>query len=95
MSLTALGIQTAALTPNVCLEDWWIEASWPMPKKVRKCFDSVVTLIAWSLWKQRNGRDFHNLEQQRSASALVAHIITELHDSKEAGAVCLDTFARV
>lgn len=36
------------------LESWWCRARKSVPKDLRKGFDSVVTLICWSLWKQRN-----------------------------------------
>ena len=31
-----------------------------MPKELRKGFDSMVLLIGWMLWKERNERTFSN-----------------------------------
>lgn len=89
--LAALNIQIAAPTTNDCLEEWWSTARQPLPKTLRKGFDSVVILISWSLWKQRNARMFHNGEQQHSVICLVSKIIDELWDWNVAGMVSLDS----
>ena len=30
----------------------------PIPKDGRRCFDSLVVLVSWLLWKERNNRTF-------------------------------------
>ena len=40
------------------LQEWWPTAWKRIPKGHRKGFDSLVLLICWSIWKQRNGRGF-------------------------------------
>jgi hypothetical protein len=34
--------------------EWWRKASTKIPKSKRKGFNSMVILVAWSIWKQRN-----------------------------------------
>jgi hypothetical protein len=35
---------------------WWLRARKAVAKPSRKGFDSLVWLVAWSLWKERNRR---------------------------------------
>ena len=37
----------------------------------RRRFDTLVILVAWKLWKQRNARVFGNLREQRTVEQLV------------------------
>ena len=36
---------------------WWSDA-WKISKDEKQCFDSIVVLICWLLWKERNDRTF-------------------------------------
>ena len=45
-------------SPTDILQDWWPTVRKRITKAYRKGFDSLVLLICWSIWKQRNGRVF-------------------------------------
>ncbi|GJN13395.1 hypothetical protein PR202_gb00089 [Eleusine coracana subsp. coracana] len=49
------------LTPysEAQLADWWCSSRKQLPKDRRKQFDSLVLLVSWELWKERNRRVFH------------------------------------
>lgn len=40
------------------LAEWWIAARKNLPKEAHRCFDSLVVLFSWLLWKERNSRTF-------------------------------------
>ncbi|KAJ1288236.1 hypothetical protein BS78_02G074900, partial [Paspalum vaginatum] len=57
--LLRFGIQHVA--PSILdgsFGSWWREARKQVAKSLRKGFDSLVMLIAWCLWKERNNRIF-------------------------------------
>jgi hypothetical protein len=37
-----------------CLAPWWLRSRQLIPKGQRKAFDSMVVLICWAVWLQRN-----------------------------------------
>ena len=37
---------------------WWSDSRKKISKDDRQCFDSIVVLICWLLWKERNDRIF-------------------------------------
>ena len=37
---------------------WWSDSRKKISKDDRQCFDSIVVLICWLLWKERNDRTF-------------------------------------
>ena len=45
-------------TQHTRLEDWWATRRKQVVKSKRKGFDTLIALICWCLWKQRNGRVF-------------------------------------
>lgn len=48
----------ASSTHTSKLAEWWYAARKNIPKDGRSCFDSLVVLICWLLWKERNNRTF-------------------------------------
>lgn len=40
--------------------DWWLRSRKRVPKPGRKAFHSLVVLIVWSVWLERNARVFRN-----------------------------------
>ncbi|KAE8813121.1 retrotransposon protein [Hordeum vulgare] len=41
-------------------EEWWLRAREKVHKNARRNFDTVVILVHWKLWKERNARIFYN-----------------------------------
>jgi hypothetical protein len=60
---------------DACLLGWWMSAREDVPQALRWSFDSLVLLVTWDLWKERNRRTF----DRRSAtpSELGAAILEE------------------
>ncbi|RLN13367.1 hypothetical protein C2845_PM09G09680 [Panicum miliaceum] len=48
----------ARLHTHVDFVDWWLWSRKEVRKEDRKAFDTLVILVAWSLWKERNNRVF-------------------------------------
>jgi hypothetical protein len=46
--------------PGSLLSSWWMDARCLVPKQLRRGFDSVVLLVSWRLWRERNARIFDN-----------------------------------
>ncbi|KAG0551010.1 hypothetical protein BDA96_01G387000, partial [Sorghum bicolor] len=67
------------------LADWWLRSRQHLQVDGREAFDSLVLLVAWSLWKERNSRVF------RGAASAVQVVARSL--VAEADAWCLAGFA--
>ena len=84
-------------TVDQSLADWWFSARKRIAKADRKCFDSMVVLTCWWLWKERNRRTFDH--QDRTVSELLALISDEVASWCLAGYHHLypvvDTFGRI
>ena len=51
----------SSISPSIqdqWLVPWWTQARKNIHKDERKCFDSMVILICWILWKERKNRTF-------------------------------------
>ena len=46
--------------PGAVLSACWMDARRQVPRELHKGFDSVVLLVSWRLWKERNSRVFDN-----------------------------------
>ena len=53
------------------LAEWW-----RIPRDARKGFDSLVVLVSWLLWKERNNRTFDR--RARSAREFQAAVCDEI-----------------
>lgn len=73
--LSLIGLSTLVAHGNVDVFSWWSEARSRVPRASRKGFDSLVMLVCWSLWKERNARTFRN--EASSASDLCDRIREE------------------
>ena len=52
------------LTPTPSASDfvlWWLQSRKQLRKQMRKPFDSLVILVTWILWKERNQRIFQKV----------------------------------
>ena len=77
MVLSKCNLQS--LTPslhNSELIPWWLRSRKLMGKALRKSFDSLVILVAWTLWKERNQRVFQRANL--SAPELCNFIMDEI-----------------
>lgn len=74
-ALRELGWQNLTPSHDAAFVDWWLLSRRQIPKPRRKAFDSVVVLIAWYLWLERNARTF-----QRAASP-VAVVLTSISEA--------------
>ena len=55
--------------------DWWLSSRKRLPKELRRGFDSLALLVAWSLWKERNRRVFDTAAS--SVNDVVTGVIAE------------------
>lgn len=78
---------TSVVPGSDTLQDWWLQLRDQLPNSKRKGFDSLFALVAWQLWKERNGRVFRGEESQ--PSELIQKIKREGDDWISAGATHL------
>jgi hypothetical protein len=75
--LGRLGLQLQEPHDNANLERWWTETRKRLRREDRRGFHTLVLLIAWTLWKQRNARVFGNLERQLSTVQIIDLVLEE------------------
>ena len=51
------------------LETWWLQARERFRKQDRRKFDTLVILVAWMLWKQRNAQVFGRASMHSPAAS--------------------------
>jgi hypothetical protein len=59
------------------LKLWWAATRDRVHKKDMKRFDTLVILMAWTLWKQSNARAFGNAHRQLSLVQIIEKITEE------------------
>jgi hypothetical protein len=64
--LHPIGWERITLASAVALSVWWMDSRRQVPKDLRKGFDSLVLLMSWCLWKQRNSCVFDNAASSAS-----------------------------
>ena len=71
----------AALSPprGSWLQDWWSSSRVCLPEHLRSGFDSLVLLVSWQLWKERNSRVF---------DSALASVLVVLESIRSEGQLC-------
>ncbi|XP_071679762.1 uncharacterized protein [Lolium perenne] len=75
--ITAAGLNIVEPNRDSSLESWWSSARDLVRRRDRNSFDTLVILIAWQIWKQRNARVFGNTNLQFSTAQMLIHIKEE------------------
>ncbi|RCV38227.1 hypothetical protein SETIT_8G125100v2 [Setaria italica] len=78
--LKFFGLQWLMPQVKALFAKWWIQARKRVAKTQWKGFDSLVWLVAWLLWKERN-RQVH----ERTALQLVALVSVVLEEARTWG----------
>ncbi|KAG2633749.1 hypothetical protein PVAP13_2NG247503 [Panicum virgatum] len=80
-----------SLAPNAqstFFVSWWSTARKQLSKANRCCFDSLVILTSWMLWKERNDRTFDR--RVRTVDDVLTRVYDEITDWFQAGFRCLE-----
>jgi len=95
MSLLPLGLQSLAPTAGDCnLAEWWLHHREQLQAQVRPSFDSMVLLVTWTLWKERNARVFRR--RASAAPAMAKEMLMEAELWCDAGfRISLAAFAMI
>uniref|UniRef100_K4AMD7 Uncharacterized protein n=1 Tax=Setaria italica TaxID=4555 RepID=K4AMD7_SETIT len=89
--LSYIGMPRLTLQVEITFAKWWIQAWKTVTKIRRKGFDSLIWLVAWSIWKERR-RVHERLALQPVALASV--ILEQARLWKPAGFVSLASVLR-
>jgi hypothetical protein len=85
--LSRVGMEHLALAEDSSLADRWQTTRLSIPKHLRRSFDSVVLLVSWMVWKERNRHTFDMIT--KSPAELVVLILEEADAWIAAGFRCL------
>ena len=77
---------------NQRLVEWWTAARKRIQKEDRQCFDTLVILTRWILWKERNNRTFDR--SVKTLPEIVAWVADEIASWFQAGFRRLEPLAR-
>jgi hypothetical protein len=69
--LRQLGWQHLTALPTSTTVQWWLTSRKRLAKARRRGFDSLVLLVAWSLWLERNSKVFDR--RSSTVAMLVAY----------------------
>jgi hypothetical protein len=59
-----------------CLVNWWMAARSGLNRRSKKALDSLILLICWFIWLERNARVFNR--RLRTVLDVVSHLVQEL-----------------
>jgi hypothetical protein len=59
------------------MQSWWSQTRAHFQSKETRGFDSLVVLVSWRLWRQRNARCFQNTQKQYSVRGLIEQIMAD------------------
>lgn len=70
--------------------DWWLRHRARLQADCRPAFDSLVLLVTWALWKERNARVFRGIAS--SLELIRREVVREAEMWSEAGVAPLSAF---
>ncbi|WVZ87178.1 LOW QUALITY PROTEIN: hypothetical protein U9M48_033864 [Paspalum notatum var. saurae] len=84
---TPLGLSRPSADGCVSVLEWWQRARSAWPSSVRKGGNSLLLLVMWMLWKERNARCFRG--DFATADAVVSRVVSAASEWVSAGASAL------
>jgi hypothetical protein len=81
--LRSVGWQQLAPQSEDKFLDWWLSSRKRLPKDRRKGFDTLFSLIIWSIWLKQNAHVFHG--ESKQVQRLIADIRDEAAQWVSAG----------
>jgi hypothetical protein len=80
------------------LTEWWMEQRLRLHHDARPPFDSLLLLISWTLWKERNSRTFQGVAS--GIQVIYKTVVEEAEDCVQAGfstlaALCPPVVAKI
>lgn len=59
--LNHVGLQQLTPVHTSVTADWWLQTRKAVPANQRRAFDSVVMIVSWVVWNERNARIFRGM----------------------------------